>query len=130
MPEPTTTATTGTGLAALAVALLGPLTGQHALIVFGALAGALWPLSEASTQSHRAGAWLLLRVVLMAVVFTGLVAHVLQRYAGIEPDLSLGPIAFCIAALGNGWRPVMDTLGDALRRWARRANPEQQGRKP
>lgn len=122
MPEPTSTSA-GNGLAALAIAIAGPMAGPYALIVFAALAGALWPLSEDAAGTRRAGAWLMLRVVAMAVVFASLVAHLVQKYAGIDPDLALAPIAFAFGALGNGWRPVLAVFAGAVRAWADRSRP-------
>lgn len=43
MSDPTTTTTTG--LVAVAVAVLGPMAGEYAVIVLSALAGSLWALS-------------------------------------------------------------------------------------
>lgn len=112
MPEPTSTS--GISLAALAIALLGPMAGPYALIVFAALAGALWPLSAADTMTRSAGAWLLLRCTLTAVALTSALSLVLQSQWQIPAGESLAPVAFVIGALGNGWRPVFDAVGAAL----------------
>jgi len=112
MAEPTTTA--GISLTALAVALLGPLAGPYALIIFAALAGALWPLSMVDTETRRAGAWLLVRCTLTAVVLTGVVAAVISTQWGYAPSETLAPVAFFIGALGNGWRPVFTAVGGAI----------------
>jgi hypothetical protein len=50
MAEPTSTGSVG--LAALAVALIGPMAGPYALIVFAGLAGAMLPLSA---RLHQLG---------------------------------------------------------------------------
>lgn len=112
MPEPTSTS--GISLAALAIALLGPMAGPYALIVFAALAGALWPLSAAHTMTRSAGAWLLLRCTLTAVALTSALSLVLQSQWQIPAGESLAPVAFVIGALGNGWRPVFEAVGAAL----------------
>jgi hypothetical protein len=112
MPEPTSVS--GASLAALAIALLGPMAGPYALIVFAALAGALWPLSAASTMSRVSGAWLLLRCTLTAVALTSALSLVLQSQWQIPARESLAPVAFVIGALGNGWRPLFDAVGAAL----------------
>jgi hypothetical protein len=114
MPEPTSTTSAAYGLTALAVAILGPLAGPYALIAFAALSGAMWPLSAADTHSKASGAWLLLRCTITALVLTAFVAGLLERVAGITALESLAPVAFCIGALGNGWRPVFDALGAAV----------------
>lgn len=112
MPEPTSTS--GLSLVAISVALLGPMAGPYALIVFAALAGALWPLSAATTMSRAAGAWLLLRCTLTAVALTEVVSLVVQTHWAIPAKESLSPVAFFIGALGNGWRPVFDGVGAAI----------------
>lgn len=112
MPEPTSTS--GISLAAVSIALLGPMAGPYALIVFAALAGALWPLSAADTMTRAAGAWLLLRCTLTAVVLTSALSLVLQNQWQIPANETLAPVAFAIGALGNGWRPVFEAVGSAL----------------
>jgi len=112
MPEPTSTS--GLSLAAVSIALLGPMAGPYALIVFAALAGALWPLSASETISKAAGAKLLLRCTLTAVALTSALALVLQSKWQIPATEALSPVAFLIGALGNGWRPVFDAVGAAL----------------
>ena len=112
MTEPTSTLTTG--LVALAVALLGPLAGPYTLIVFAALAGSLWPLSQAETPSRRAGLWLMLRCAVTAIVLTGVVSAWVSRQWGWQPDETMGPVAFVIGLLGNGWRTVAESLASSL----------------
>lgn len=112
MPEPTSTS--GISLAAVSIALLGPMAGPYALIVFASLAGALWPLSAADTMTRSAGAWLLLRCTLTAVVLTSALSLVLQNQWQIPANEALAPVAFAIGALGNGWRPVFEAVGSAL----------------
>lgn len=119
MPEPTSTS--GISLAAVSIALLGPMAGPYALIVFAALAGALWPLSAADTMTRAAGAWLLLRCTLTAVVLTSALSLVLQNQWQIPANEALAPVAFAIGALGNGWRPVFEAVGAALQAVVSRA---------
>ncbi len=120
MPEPTSTS--GISLAAVSIALLGPMAGPYALIVFAALAGALWPLSAADTMTRAAGAWLLLRCTLTAVVLTSALSLLLQNQWQIPANEALAPVAFAIGALGNGWRPVFEAVGEAMRAALSRAS--------
>lgn len=90
------------------------MAGPYALIVFASLAGALWPLSAAQTATRMAGAWLLLRCTLTAIVLTVFLASLVERSWGMPVNESLAPVALLIGALGNGWRPVFDALGLAL----------------
>ena len=112
MPEPTSTS--GISLAAVSIALLGPMAGPYALIVFAALAGALWPLSAADTMTRSAGFWLMLRCTLTAGALTSALSLLLQSQWQIPANEALAPVAFAIGALGNGWRPVFEAVGSAL----------------
>lgn len=112
MAEPSTSA--GISLTVLSVALLGPLAGPYALIIFAGLAGALWPLSSVETTTRMAGAWLLFRCTLTALLLTVFLASIIQRVWGMPAGESLAPVALLIGALGNGWRPVFSALGAAL----------------
>lgn len=114
MTEPTSTASAGFGLGALAVALAGPLAGPYLVIVAAAITGALWPLGEADTKTRTAGFWLLLRCTLTAVILTHIVAQLIERTYQIPVLDSMGPVALLIGAMGNGWRPVFGALGAAL----------------
>lgn len=113
MAEPTATGA-GISLTVLSVAALGPVLGPYALIAFAALAGALWPLSTADTSTTAAGAWLLLRCTLTAVVLTFFIAQIAERMWGFPVNESLAPVALLIGALGNGWQPVFNAFGTAL----------------
>jgi hypothetical protein len=108
MPEPTST--TGISIAALSIAVLGPLAGPYALILFASLAGSLWPLSASSTVTRVEGAWLVLRCTLTSVVLTGGAASWLQAQYGVQINESIAPVAFIFGALGNGWRAVLDSV--------------------
>lgn len=113
MAEPTATSAS-ISLTMLSVVLLGPMAGPYALIAFAALAGALWPLSTTETASAAAGAWLLLRCMLTAVVLTVFLSSIAERMWSFPVNESLAPVAFLISALGNGWRPVLDAFGLAI----------------
>jgi len=111
MTEPTSS---GISLTVISIALLGPLAGPYALIVFSALAGALWPLSAVPTPTRADGAWLLLRCTVTAVLLTVFIAQGLDHLWEIPANEALAPVALIIGAMGNGWRPVFDSVGAAL----------------
>lgn len=112
MAEPTTTG--GISLTVIFIATLGPLLGPYALIAFAALAGALWPLSAQTTATRAEGAWLLLRCTLTAIILTVFLSTLLYRLWGVPVNEALAPVSLLIGALGNGWRPVFDSIGAAL----------------
>lgn len=121
MPDPTSSASAS--LTVLAVMVFGPFAGPYALIVFAALAGALWPLSASDTATKKAGAWLLLRCTLTAIVLTFFIVAVLEKFWSIHPDEMIAPVAFMIGALGNGWRSVAKAFGDAVGSFFERRGP-------
>ena len=111
MAEPSTSTLS---ITALAIALLGPMAGPYALIVFAALAGALWPLSTLPTVTRMQGAAFLVRVVAGAVVLTGSAAYLIESIYKVPAIESFALVAFGIGAVGNGWRPVLQGLRGAL----------------
>lgn len=123
MAEPSTSA--GVSLTVIFVALLGPMAGPYALIAFAALAGAMWPLSASATATRMDGAWLLLRCTLMAVVLTVFLASGIERLWAIPANEALAPVALIIGALGNGWRPVFESLGEVINALIGRAGGKQ-----
>jgi uncharacterized membrane protein len=110
MAEPTTTVKTA--LAAAAIASLGPVIGQHALIIAGAFGGALIALMAAEPMR---GWWPPVRHVLQgliaAIVSTSALAQVASAMApkdwGLSPDLLWVPMAAVVAAL---WREGLGVL--------------------
>lgn len=123
MAEPSTSA--GVSLTVIFVALLGPMAGPYALIAFAALAGAMWPLSASTTATRLAGAWLLLRCTLMAIALTVFLASSIERLWGIPANEALAPIALIIGALGNGWRPVFEAMGEVIKALVERYGSKQ-----
>lgn len=111
MAEPSTSTLS---ITALAIAVLGPMAGPYALIVFAALAGALWPLSTMPTVTRMQGAAFLVRVVAGAVVLTGSAAYWIESRYKVPAVESVALVAFGIGAMGNGWRPVLGGLRGAL----------------
>lgn len=119
MAEPAVTTAGGVSLTVLFVALLGPMAGPYVLIALSAVAGSMWPLSAAKTASRTEGAWLLLRCTLTALVFTSVIAGIVERTWGLPVSEGLAPVALVIGAMGNGWRPVFQILGALVQGWAR-----------
>lgn len=116
MAEPTSTSTTGVGLAAALVAVLGPVAGEYAAILFAALAGALWPLSARKGITRGEGALLLLRLVATSVVLTGLAAYYVHQYTGVPVLTAMSPVSLVIAAMGDRWRGIFSSLANRVSR--------------
>lgn len=114
MAEPTLPASAG--VVAVGVALLGPAAGPYAAIVLSSLAGALWALAAAPTDTRRAGAALLLRLVLTAVVLTVGIAVWIERQYGWPAHDVLPVVAFAVGMGGDRWRALGATLADLVRR--------------
>lgn len=108
MSEPTSTACVS--IVTVAIGLLGPAAGPYATIVLGALAGALWALSAAPTETRAAGAGLVLRLVLTAVVLTGGAAAALEAQYGWPAHQLLAPVAFGVGMGGDRWRALGDIM--------------------
>jgi hypothetical protein len=115
MTEPTST-TAATGLVAMAVAVLGTHAGEHAVIVLSALAGSLWALSRATTPTRAAGAMLVLRLVLTAVVVTGPASWWLASRYAVPAHYFLGPVALAIGMIGDGWSSIITVALGLLKR--------------
>jgi hypothetical protein len=112
MAEPTSTSSFS--IAALSIALLGPLAGPFALIVFAALSGALWAVAASTESSRLAGAWMLVRCTLLAVIITGGLSAWIQSMYDIPALELLAPVAFVSAAMGNKWQTIFASLVDAI----------------
>lgn len=94
-------------LATALVAVFGPVFGEYILIVFAALAGAMWPLSSMRTPTVWDGAWLVLRLVLTASVLGSFAAWVLETWANIPSQFAPAVGAWCIGALGDRWSDLI-----------------------
>lgn len=128
MAEPSTSTLS---ITALAIALLGPMAGPYALIVFAALAGALWPLSTMPTVTRAQGAVFLLRIVATSVTLTGGAAYWIETRYQVPAVQSLAFVAWGIGAMGNGWRPVLQGLRNAVVNVVGKfADPTQPGNTP
>lgn len=127
MAEPSTSTLS---IAALAIALLGPAAGPYALIVFASLAGALWPLSTMPTVTRLQGAAFLIRVVAASVVLTGSASYWVEATYQVPAVQSFAVVAFVIGAMGNGWRPMLAGLRNALINFITRFGDSNQGKGP
>lgn len=100
---------------AVLVAMASAFFGAYSVIIFAALAGALWPLSGAKTATRKDGALLLLRLVCTAAALTGFVAWSVERHFGLPSSEAMAPVAFVIAAVGDRWRDIFDSIVERVR---------------
>ena len=106
--------TLGHMLSALFVAAAGYVSGDYVTIIFGAVAGSVWPLSSADTKTRTHSAILLFKLVMTACALTGFVAYLLEHYQAVPAAQALAPIAFGIAVVGDRWVRIIDAVVKAL----------------
>ena len=99
----------------LFLAIFGPVYGAHAAVLCAALAGALWPLSNRDTTARGAGVLFVLRLVLTAFILTSIIASLVEAQWGWTPGTAVLPVAFLIAAIGDKWIAIFESLVDRVR---------------
>lgn len=114
MTEPIQTTVAGVSLVTLAVAFFGPQIGPYIVIILGSIGGGLWALSSAVLSSRMAGAWMMLRCVVTAVVLTAIMAGWLGPMLGLPVTEAYAMVAFFIGALGNRWQDIIDSIKTRL----------------
>lgn len=114
MTEPVSPIVAAVSLVTLAVAVFGPHAGPYAVIVLGSIGGGLWALSGTALDSNRAGAWLMLRCVVTAIVLTAIISGVIGPFFGVAVTEAYAVVAFVIGALGNSWQEIFQTIKTRL----------------
>ena len=114
MAEPIQTTVAGVSLITLAVAFFGPQAGPYIVIILGSIGGGLWALSSAVLATRLAGAWLMLRCVVTAVVLTAVIAGIVGPWLGIAVTEAYAVVAFITGALGNRWQDIIDSIKTRL----------------
>lgn len=113
-PEPTTTAG-GAKLLAAALVALSAYAGEFGPVVLCAMAGSFWPVTDSQATTKFAGAKLMARLVLTALVLTGLATLLVARTTGIDTEHLRNPVAFFIALFGERWRNPTELLASIKR---------------
>ncbi|MFN3494874.1 MAG: hypothetical protein ACK40L_10230 [Hydrogenophaga sp.] len=104
MPEPTVTSgAAGAALVAIASAFVGQELGPLLTIAAAAFIGALVSLGEVVTPSRWDAVLYIVRYVLMALVITGTLSLLIERYTGLPAIEMLALVAFVIGWVGNRW---------------------------
>lgn len=111
MAEPNATvAVTAVPLALVFTAWLGPLYGVYALILAGAVTGSFFALLAAPPQSRCQALGLMGRSVILSLLMTAAASQVLSDWMGWHLDELYIFVSFSIAALGDKWLEIIDTL--------------------
>lgn len=103
-------AVAGVSLITLSVSLLGPNLGPYAVIVLASIAGGLWAVNSTALDTRLAGAWLMLRCVITAVVLTALIATAAAPWLGVTAPEAYALVSFVIGAMGNRWQDIIEAM--------------------
>jgi hypothetical protein len=106
MPEPTTTAATVTAATAAGIIVAAttvPGLADYALLVFGALVGAMHSVSKIDTPTRLSAGVYVVKWVATAAVLTFAVAAVLESYLALPAQSWPGVVAFGITYLADRW---------------------------
>lgn len=119
MAEPNSTLV-GSGLAAAATLVLGPVLGEYAVILGLGVLGTLVALSDRGAMTFREGCWFILRGVSFSFVFTGIVTYFLLRMlpkdSGFTPYAVMGIVAFVIGWTSDRWGVFKEVLVNKISR--------------
>ena len=107
MNEPTYSAFAITGAVA---ALLGPVLGPLALLLFASVMGGLLAMGRVSTMTRWEGVRFVAVGVGISLVLTGFAVWAVETYTTIPGNIALMPLAFGIAAARTSILELIDTL--------------------
>ena len=116
-------ATLKTALAVAAVAALGPLAGEYALILLGGFFGSMLALQRMVEQVRWwAAVALVLSGTLAGTLFAGVAASILAHYLPdwVSVDMLWVPLAALIAMY---WRDASDQVPRLLKSWRGKGTP-------
>lgn len=115
MSEPiSSSGAAGAALVALASSLVGHRFGPLATIMVAALIGTLVSLGEVDTTSRTDAAKYVARYVAMALILSGTLAYLVERYVQIPAVEMLALLAFLIGWVGNRWLALREAIAGAL----------------
>lgn len=114
MTEPNSTAAAAVPLITLGVALFGPNLGPYAVIAMGAVGGSFWALANSPTATRIASLFLMARCLLTALVLTAFIAGIIGPWLGFQVTEMYVVVAFTIAALGDKWLDILETIKTKL----------------
>jgi len=95
-------------------AILGP----YAVILLASTAGASFALYRAPLMPRKQSIWFFTWLVLIALIFSGTSAILLERWVGENTaHYSVPFVAFAIGAMGDDWPSVFNKLKSFASRW-------------
>lgn len=118
MAEPHASAASAAGSAfglGLVSAMLGPVLGQWALVLVGAVIGAMLAVQAGNTSTLRAALAIFARALLVAVPLTGALATVAAPHMGTTADVLIIPMAWLLAWRHDKLGALFDRLAGAIR---------------
>jgi hypothetical protein len=96
------------------IALLGPVLGPFALLLFGAVAGSMLAMGKAASMSRWDGFWFVMVGIVISLSLTGLAVWAVERWTAIPGNLVLVPIAFALSAGRDYILALIKRVFDAL----------------
>lgn len=114
MAEPIATAGATAAAASLTgslIILAGPVLGPWLAVLLTAIIGSMWTLSRVDTATRLMAALLSIRIVLTALVLTGIVAALVADYTKpyLPQEHLLPAVSFAISALGDKLQQFKDS---------------------
>ena len=110
MSEPASTTVAAVPLITLAVALFGVNAGAYVVIGLGALGGSFWAITSAAAATRLSSAFLMARCLITSLVLTAFIAGIIGPWLGMEVTEIYVVVAFAIAALGDKWLEIFDSI--------------------
>jgi hypothetical protein len=98
MSEPTSTGSAAYVVVGGFIAVLGPVLGPFAMLLFAAAMGALLAMGKAGSMTRWQGAAFVFVSMAISLALTGVVVFIVEKYTPIPGNLVLMPIAFVFAA--------------------------------
>lgn len=115
MAEPNTTvAVSAVPLIALFVGVFGASFGPYMMIFLGAVCGSFWAVLQAPSITRWAGFWLACRSILLSLLLTVAVSELLAGAFGWHLSELYIVVSIGIAALGDKWLEIIDTLKTSI----------------
>ncbi len=116
MSEPvTTTGAAGAALVAIVSAIVGEQLGPIVTVCGAATIGALLSLGEVETSSRSEAVIYVARYVAMAVVVSGTIAFLIERFTAIPAIEMLAVVAFVVGWVGNRWGGIRTSAIETLK---------------